>query len=407
MSTLPCPANGGQNRHFLQILRRLLVAVTAAFLLAGGPARAEEPEDIYLQIFTLIQDADFQSSRGETAKAHTNYSHALTSLRGLQVANPNWSPRLVSFRMKYLIQKLNPSPDPVAMPSATVGASPSKPAAAKSDSQITLLTAGAEPRKVLRLHPQPGNKQSMNISIQMGVGIKMGEIENPAMKLPPMQMAVDMTVKGVSPEGDITYELFVNDATIGEDPDASSQIAESMRTSLGLVKGLSGAGTMTSRGVSKTMNLKAPNDIDAQARQAMEQMKDSLIRISSPLPEEAVGVGAKWKVEMPINSQGMTITQVATYELVSVDGETVKTKTALTQTAANQKIENPQMPGMKLDLVKLSGKGGGETTLNLSQLIPSAGALESHSDLSLGMNLGAQKQTMSMTVDMKMLMEAK
>ena len=69
-----------------------------------------------------------------------------------------------------------------------------------------------------------------------------------------------------------------------------------------------------------------PPGADAQTRQLMDQMKDSFSSVAAPLPEEAVGPGARWEVKMPIKSQGMTIDQTATYELVSLEGERLTTK---------------------------------------------------------------------------------
>ena len=67
-------------------------------------------------------------------------------------------------------------------------------------------------------------------------------------------------------------------------------------------------------------------------------MKGSFAHLAVPLPEEAVGPGAKWEVRMPIKTQGMTIDQTATYEVVSLEGERLATKSAVVQHAANQKV---------------------------------------------------------------------
>ena len=75
--------------------------------------------------------------------------------------------------------------------------------------------------------------------------------------------------------------------------------------------------------------------------------------------------------------------------------------------AANQKIQNPAMPGLKFDLVKMSGNGAGETTIDLAQLLPAKGTVDSHSELSMAMNTGAQKQTITMKMDLNLRLETK
>ncbi len=103
----------------------------------------------------------------------------------------------------------------------------------------------------------------------------------------------------------------------------------------------------------------------------------------------------------------MTINQTATYEVVSLEGESLTTKSTIAQQAANQKIQNPAMAGMKVDLTKLTGQGTGERTFDLANLLPTAGTGREHTDASMAMNMGGQKQAMSMKTDMEVQFEAK
>ena len=84
------------------------------------------------------------------------------------------------------------------------------------------------------------------------------------------------------------------------------------------IKGLTGTGTVSSRGFSKGVEFKAPAGSNPQARQLMDQMKEFVTQLVAPLPEEAVGPGARWEAKTPLKSQGMTMDQTATYELVTV-----------------------------------------------------------------------------------------
>src|ERR1035438_495832 len=95
----------------------------------------------------------------------------------------------------------------------------------------------------------------------------------------------------------------------------------------------------------------------------------------------------------------MTIDQTTTYELVTLEGERFTTKSAIVQHAANQKIQNPAMPGLKLDLIKMVGNGSSQSTCDLSHLLPSAGTGKVHSETSMTMNMGGQKQPMTMKMD--------
>jgi len=103
----------------------------------------------------------------------------------------------------------------------------------------------------------------------------------------------------------------------------------------------------------------------------------------------------------------MTIDQTTVYELVSIEGDRLKAKTTITQTAVNQQIQNPAMPDLKMDLVKLSSKGTGEVTTDLQQLIPVQTTMDMRSESAMSMDAGGQKTEMSMKMDISLRMETK
>lgn len=395
-------------------MKRFSVLVVVVLLMALWPAQAEEPDDHYLRILNLIEQAESFNTNSEAGLALAKYHQAQIALRDFQKSYPTWNVKVVSYRSKYLAERVAALSAKISSPAESDEATgkrearpETKAAGANTTTQVKLLEAGAEPRKVLRLHPKPGDKQTLGLTMKMAVEMKIGEIEAPAMKLPAMTMTMDLTVKTVAADGDIAYETVMSDASVAEDPDVLPQVAEAMKSSLGRVKGLSGTGTMSNRGFSKGTDIKAPAGADPQTRQTVEQMKESFAQFALALPEEAVGPGAKWEVKMPLNSQGMTINQTATYQLVSVEGERVTAKSIIAQSASNQKIQNPAMPALMIDVKKMAGTGTGEITLDLAQAMPAHGNTDSHSELSMEMNTSGQKQPMTMKVDLNVRLEAK
>jgi hypothetical protein len=395
------------------IMPWLLSLVLMALLLGLCPAQADELDDQYLQIYSLIQQADDLNANGKRDPAKGKYQEAFTALRTFKKSYPDWNAKLVSYRLNYVAQKLTALSEkpPAVVGSGTNNAPEAKPemkaSTPTSPQPVKLLQAGAEPRKVLRLHPNPGDKQTLRLTMKMAVETKMGEAQTPAMNLPAMTIAMDITVKDVSNEGDITYEVAMGETSVAEEPGASPQIVKAMKSALAGVKGMSVTGTMSNHGFGKGTEFKAPPGADPQARLVMDQMKDSFAQVAAPLPEEAVGPGAKWEVKMPIKSRGMTVDQTATYELVSIEGEHLTTKSTIIQRAVNQKIDNPIMSGMKVDLTKMTGKATSEFGLDLGKPMPSAGTMDSHSDIAMGLNMGGQNQSITMKMDLNLRLEAK
>jgi hypothetical protein len=376
------------------------------------PALADEDEDQYFAVLGIIQRADALDTAGQTGKALTKYQEAQGSLEKFRKTHPDWNPKVIVYRTKYLADKVALCSQKMAAAGKPAenkpgGTADNQPEAAESGVKIKLLEPGGEPRQVLRLHPKAGDKQTLNMTLKMTMGMKLGEMENPPKKLPAMVMTMEVTVKDVSPQGDISSELVMTDASVADEPGVLPQVAETMKSSLGNLKGLTGTGLTSNRGVNKGTEINLPAGADPQVRQAMDQMKDSFANLSSPLPEEAIGAGAKWEVTMQLKSQGMRIDQTTTYELVSLKDDNLNTKVSINQTAPKQKVQSPAMPDMKLDLLKMSGTGTGELSVNLGQLLPASGAITSHTDLQMGVGASAQQQTMSMKMDIDLHLEAK
>ncbi len=379
-------------------MKRFSVLFIITLLLIPCLAGADETDDQYLAVIKLADQADSLKTGGHTNAALAKYKEAQRALQTFQRTYPRWNMKLVSYRLNDLSQNVASLSDKA--PAA--GSSQ-----ASSDSHVKLLEPGVEPRKMLRITPKPGDQQTLVMTIKTGLDMKVGDIPNQSVKMPAMEVTMSTKVINVSTSGDITYELQFLDATVSEDQEVMPQISEAMKSSLEKTKGLSGKGTMSNRGISKSLDMKAPEGADPQTSQAIEQMKQSFANLSAPFPAEAVGVGAKWQVKMPFQSQGMKIDQTAIYELASIEGERLTAKSTVSQTAANQKVQNPAMPALKFDLNKMEGHGTGETTFDLSKIFPPEGMAVVHSEMTMGMNAPDQKQTMSMKLDLEMKMSSK
>jgi hypothetical protein len=245
------------------------------------------------------------------------------------------------------------------------------------------------------------------MTIKTAMDMQIADTPGQAMKMPAMTMTMDVAVKDVSADGDITFETVMGDTSVADEEGVLPQVTEAMKTALGGVKGLSSAGTMSNRGLSKANEVKLPPGAAPQLRQSLDQLKESLASAAVPLPEAAIGPGGKWEVKQKLKSQGMTIDQTGTYELVSVEGDKLTVRSVLVQQAANQKIQNPAMPTMKVDVTKMTGSANGESTLSLAQLLPELATIEARSEVSMEMNIGGQKQAMTMKSEMNIRLESK
>ena len=414
-----CFAASGARTQVRAKVNWLSGLLALALLLGLCPVRAEEADDQYLQVYGLIQQADDLSASGKRAPAKAKYLEAYNGLRNFNKNNPDWNVKLVAARLKYVTQQVTAmSEEPrAAVASGTTNAAEAKTetkaAPPTSSGPLKLLGAGAEPRKALRLHPAAGDKQKLVLNAKVALDMKMSDGQPSPIKLPSTSATIDIpveiTVKEVSSKGDISYEVSLGDTSAAEAPaGGAAPAAQAPKSSVGGIKGLSAKGTMSSRGFSKGFDFKAPPGADPQTRMLLDLLKDVFIQLVTPLPEEAVGSGAKWEVKAPVQSHSIKIDQTANYELISVEGETYKTKSTSTQRAGpNQKIDNPIMPGMKVDLTKWTGKASSELELDAAKLMPTSGTMELHTEMGMGINMGAQSQGFLTKVDLNLRIETK
>jgi hypothetical protein len=396
--------------------RRLVLLVV--FLLACGslPTLAQEQDNQYLRVHEMIQEADSLNGSGKTNAALAKYREAHGALQKIRATYPDWNTKVVSFRTKYLAEKINTLTQNLAAanePSAPAGAanqptnSGSKaPSTTVTAPKVKLLEPGAEPRKALRLHAKAGDKQNITLTTKMSMDMQMGEAPGQAMKMPTTKMPFEFNVTEVGADGEITHDIVIGEVTVVEEEGVLPQVTEAIKTSYSGLKGQKAKGKISARGIRKPTVLNQAA-ADPMVQQALDQFKEMLSNLAIVFPEEAIGPGGKWEVQTAIKTQGMVLDQVTTYELVSVDGDLLTLKATGVQRAANQKIQNPMMPGMKMDLKKMDGKATSDMKFNLSQVMANDGNGTAKADFTMAMNMGGQDQVMTMKTDVNVRIESK
>ena len=80
-------------------------------LLAAVALRAVEPDDRFVRIYTLIQQADALKKGGREDQARQKYVEARGELESLRKEYPGWNESVVEFRLKYIAEKLGQNGD--------------------------------------------------------------------------------------------------------------------------------------------------------------------------------------------------------------------------------------------------------------------------------------------------------
>jgi hypothetical protein len=370
------------------------LAIAVLVTVAATPPPNQNPDEQFIQIMTLIDKADALRKAGQADAAKAKYIQAEKALLYFKAVNPLYSPRAVAYRLKEVSDYADarppvPEPKPLA-PGAKASTNLEAPAATAKGG-VKLLEAGAEPRSALRYHPKAGEKQTAIMTMKIKLDMPMpptqpGGAPGKMPAIPTMNIPMDLTVQSVAANGDITYELVFGEVGITEQPGTPPDMLQQMKTQLAAFKGLTSTGIISSRGVNKKSEVKLPAEADPQVRQFMDQMKEGMGNMTVPLPEEAVGVGAKWEVKKANKVQTTSVEQNGIYDLASVEGDRASVKFTL-----DSNISQKAQAGT----AKASGSANGTISLDLAKLAGPSFTLDTHVESPMGNN-----NTMKMDINM-------
>ena len=243
----------------------------------------------------------------------------------------------------------------------------------QAETTVEVLDPGAEPRSLLRYKFQTSQIEKMVMEMTIAMAIDVVGGSKPARSTPTARMIMKVDHMEVSPEGDLHYDFRLDKVKIVPGRDSDPDLVDHMREVTGAMRGLSGSGVVTARGIITDAHAKRIPGLDAQAIQFLETVKRSMDQVPTPLPEEPVGDGARWRVTMPLDASEVDITQTATYTVSGIQGEKVKLDVVIEQTAPRQEMRRPGGPGgLKLFLESLRASGVGDAEVDLTKLVPTS-----------------------------------
>lgn len=247
---------------------------------------------------------------------------------------------------------------------------------AASQPEVELLEAGAEPREPLRLELAEGSTSAATIDFQITQTQEIGGEATPPAPSPALRAVYRLTVdEAADDEFVVGYAFESFDVTNTEElPDG---FADQVDQALDGFDQVTGTSVLDARGRALDSSIDVPDDVNPQIGAQIDQLSESIEQLSAPLPEEAVGVGARWRISQEVTAQGLTTTQDAVYTLASLDGGSYVLEVATTQTAESQAFELPDAPeGTSAELTGFDVSGTGRIEGDLGSLVPANSAVE-------------------------------
>ena len=252
---------------------------------------------------------------------------------------------------------------------------------------ITVLEPGAEPRAPLRYVLAPGAEHQSILKVNTRISQKVGDADTRSGRSPQIEFDVRTTVGEPTQEA-ISVNFVFDDLRVAEGAGQSE-----LEDALEPLVGFEAAITMTNRGEIVGTDAETPPDLDTTTRTLLDQFLQQARSLTVPLPEEAVGEGARWSARSEVTISGIEIRQTTRYEVVRLTSEGVELSVEITQRASRQTFTDPAS-GIEIELLSSRGTGDGNMKLAFASPLP----VEADTHVQVKQKLRAQGDRISQTV---------
>lgn len=255
--------------------------------------------------------------------------------------------------------------------------------------QVRLDDPGKTPRRALRYRPTATSQRSVAISAQVAAREFKGGAWTERLALPEVRYGFELSLDTSRPDtsrktdssasSSIDFYLRGLSAGMGKPTQDDPKVAE--KASLRAERGLGRfrdhlerrrlAVSISDRGVFTALTLSGDLLGNPDARGTRLQVRQLLSEALVPLPEEPVGVGARWTAITVLRRDSSTVSQRAEYEVVAMDGNSLQINAQLTQVGQRQPIEDPALPAdVSVELLALSWRAKGTLNVDLDWITP-------------------------------------
>ena len=242
----------------------------------------------------------------------------------------------------------------------------------EGDDGVQLLDKGQRPRSELRYGIPAGTTTTSTTTFRVATLAQSGD--NAALSvLPGLRLGIvsgpaELTDRGVK----FAVDVVKSEALIPADFDA--EMAELLRNGASIVDQVGGWVEVDNRGrmLAAELNERTKrSDVPVRLLRMIVNTRETLTRVL--LPEEKVGLGARWETRQEIKAYGFNVQQVNTYTLVDRVGDELMLNVTVQQLAVPQTIEFPE-EGIEISVESMTAQADGQIILKLNALESDASA---------------------------------
>jgi hypothetical protein len=239
---------------------------------------------------------------------------------------------------------------------------------------VRVLDAGEQPREEVRFAPAPDSTQSLAMTV--GTTIEQSGAVDSTFGPLDYRIPIEITPGALASDQTFPAAFAYGNIELLDSSEVDPEVLEQVRSNFEELAGITGAYTFSTTGAIVDGTLDIPEDVDSSITQLLEQFEQQANQLAVPLPEEPIGVGARWRVKTRLELVGIKTTQIYTYTLLERSGNRLEVGVRFTQKARRQGAELPGVPSsVDVTVTKYKVTGKGTATVDLSLTVPAESSL--------------------------------
>ncbi len=260
---------------------------------------------------------------------------------------------------------------------------------------VEVQDAGAEPRRRFVVTPEPGTTEPMTVTLDSTTRLRTGGQALPEIVSPTLSLRGRLEIDAVADDAIVARHL-VDEVTIASDSKAPDLLVQQLSAAKPAFESYRATLTLDPRGGLREGTVEVETAGNDAVAQLLHQLTDAVVQARVPLPETAIGQGARWTAVSRIEQGELAVRQRVTYELTKIEGNHLHLSISVEQSLLDTHVAVPGMPGTKAKVELFRSRGQGAATLDTTHVLPS----ESHLQLSVKMvmDVGGGPQELELTL---------
>ena len=245
---------------------------------------------------------------------------------------------------------------------------------------VRLLDKGDRPRQELRYDIAAGTTTASTTTFRVATLATAESSEAATVTLLPGLRLDVVSGPAERTEAGVKYKVDVVKSEAVVPSDFNDDLGKQLRDGAALAQNIGGWVEVDDRGrvLSGELNQRTKrSDVPVRLVRMIVNTRETLTRVR--LPEEKVGLGARWESRKTVKAYGFDIQQVSTYTLVDRVGHELMLNVTIQQLAVPQTIEFPE-EGITISVQSMTGQAEGQIVLDLRALESDASATGSGED---------------------------